>query len=112
MTMTLVHLNFYKVGALRPGLVLEARWWDTDELCKDPRFIQSNDTGSYYDWDAELSVPDFQILHERYRVQMQTGLFAGDDWQKVIQPKMQMIEAALAGGLGTLSHIHVNVFET
>jgi hypothetical protein len=37
--------------------------------------------------------------------------YASPDWQRVIQPQAQIIDGALAGGLGQLASVTVTVFE-
>jgi hypothetical protein len=50
-------------------------------------------------------------MHETFRAQTMSGLYAAPDWQKVIQPKIQAIDGALAGALGEISRINVHVSE-
>ena len=54
-------------------LRLDAYWLPTQELMKDERFIYSNDTGSYADYTALLSVEEFSELHEKYRPKLDSS---------------------------------------
>ena len=76
-----------------------------------PPSAKARETGSYYDWDADLKEDEFRALHEHFRPLSETGLYGFDAWQKRIRPQMQIIEAALAARLGTLGKIQVTVFE-
>lgn len=106
-----VIIKLYSGIRLEPALIVEPRWWNAEELCRDPRFVESNETGSYFDWEATLSIDEFKMLHERYRHAAQSGLFMLPDWQRVIGPMIQVLDAALAGGIGTITKIEVSVFE-
>jgi hypothetical protein len=92
-------------------LVIEPRWWDTEELRSNPKFSKSNETGSYFDWDADFTEAEFRLLHEHFRPLATLGRYADSDWQKRIQPQLHILDAALAGGLGTIAKIHVSVYE-
>jgi hypothetical protein len=100
-----------KDRSAKPVLNVEPRWWDADALCADPRFKMSNETGSYYDWSADLTVKEFRDLHEAFRPQATSGVYAAPDWQKIIQPKIKAMDYALAGAHGKISNIHVQVAE-
>lgn len=111
MTARAVAIRMYAGIRPEPVLIVEPRWWSPAELCKDSRFKMSNETGSYYDWGATLTVEEFRELHERYRSDLKGGLYATSGWRAVIDPMVQVIDGALAGGVGTISHIEVTVFE-
>lgn len=106
-----VWASFYTVGATRPRLSMQLRWWDADALCRDPRFAHSNASGSYNDWSARLDEAAFRELYERFLPDALTGLYAGSGWRERIAPERQILEGALAGGLGALDHIEVGVHE-
>ncbi len=106
-----VSVSVYAIGARTARLHIEPRWWPADVLCHDPRFQQSNDTGSYNDWTAELNEDAFLRLHEEFRPLATTGIYHSDDWQLRIQPQIQVLDATLKGALGTISHVNVTVFE-
>lgn len=91
-------------------LNVEPRWWDADTLTKDPRFTGSNDTGSYPDWDADLTVEELRELHERYRPKASSGIYGFPEWQRRIAPDVAAIDSVLAGEKGELSGFHVLVF--
>lgn len=89
---------------------VEPRWWDADALTEDPRFTRSNDTGSYPDWDADLTVDELRELHERFRAKASAGIYGFPEWQRRIAPVIAEIDSALAGEKGELSGSHVLVF--
>jgi hypothetical protein len=49
----------------------------------------TNESGSYFDWSADLTLDEFREMHTAFRAQMTSGLYAAPDWQKVIQPTIQ-----------------------
>lgn len=106
-----VRIDFHTSGATAPVLSLEPRWWDKEALRRDPRFVESNETGSYFDWDADLSLAEFRELHERFRPLANQGVFEYSGWQARIGPELEQIDAAVAGDLGPIRHVHVAVFE-
>jgi hypothetical protein len=107
-----ITISFYGKGRpTGPLLNVEPRWWDADDLCADSRFEMSNETGSYYDWSADLTVREFINLHEAFRPQATSGVYAAPDWQKIIQPRIKAIDDAVAGALGKIVKIEVRVAE-
>ena len=94
-----------------PKLIIEPNWWYTPALCADKRFVCTNDTGSFFDWTADLSIEEFRELHERFRPLSLTSVYQYEAWQVIIRPKMQIIDAVLAGGVGRISHVNVRVYE-
>lgn len=62
-----VRIDVYKSSSEPAVLYVEPRCWDEKELRNDPRFKNTNDTGSYDDYTAELTKDEFIELHERYR---------------------------------------------
>jgi hypothetical protein len=106
-------ISFYGKGLASNKSVLnvEPRWWNADDLCADSRFEKTNESGSYFDWDADLTVREFRELHEKFRPQATSGIYTGAHWQAIIQPKIQAIDEALAGALGKIVKIHVQVAE-
>ena len=99
------------IGMGGERLELEPRWWPEEVLCADPRFSQSNETGSYNDWDAKLSIAEFRELHERFRPEASKGIFADADWQAINQPQLQIIDLAINGALRSLDRAEVGVHE-
>ena len=71
----------------------------------------TNETGSYYDWSVDLTEDEFKAMHEAFRPQATSGVYGAADWQRVIQPQIQVIDGAMAGALGKISKINVTVFE-
>ena len=107
-----VTIRFYRTGdASEPALQVEPRWWDVDDLCSDPRFEMINETGSYFDWCTDLTPDEFRDMHEAFRPRATSRFYEAPDWQRVIQPQVQAIDDALAGGLGEISKVKVKVCE-
>jgi hypothetical protein len=98
-------------GSSEPDLRIEPRWWDPEVLCADSRFKMTNETGSYLDWTATLTKDEFRVINEAFRSRAVSGYYASPDWQRIIQPQAQIIDGALAGGLGQLASVTVTVFE-
>lgn len=44
---------------------LEPAWWDAATLMRDDRFLQSEHTRGYQDYDADLSVDETCTLHKQ-----------------------------------------------
>ncbi len=93
----------------RSILKVEPRWWDAANLCADSRFAKTSDSGSYLDLNAYLTVEEFIMIHEKFRPRSTAGVYTAQEWQVIIQPKLQAIDGALAGTLGKISQIHVQV---
>jgi hypothetical protein len=107
-----VNISFYgTTSPSEPVLCIWARWWDPEVLCADPRFEMTNESGSYFDWSADLTLDEFREMHTAFRAQTTSGLYAAPDWQEVIQPTIQAIDSAISGGLGAISRINVQVSE-
>jgi hypothetical protein len=92
-------------------LRVEPRWWDADKLYADPRFTMISETGSYFDWSANLTVAEFLAMHDAFRPLATSSFYEAPDWQGIIQPRMQVIEGALAGALAEIEKINFTVFE-
>lgn len=106
-----VRIVGFSKGAGKVLLEMEPQWWDADQLQEDDRFIASNDTGSYFDFDADMSVEEMKEIHERFRPAATSGVFENDEWQEIIQPKLKNLDEALYSSSGNYSHFHINVFE-
>ena len=76
-------------------------WWNTD-VCKDKRFTRTNDTGSYDDFDADLSIEEFKVLHERYKKEDARGTW---------KDEIAILDKAVYEEADQYSHIHVCVYE-
>ena len=92
-------------------LKMEPPWWNADQLSEDDRFVVSNDTGSYFDYDANVSVKEMRELHEEFRLAAVTGVYGCDGWQKVINPMIQRLDEALYSQPDVYSCFHITVFE-
>ncbi len=90
---------------------MEPRWWDADQLRTDERFVKSNETGSYFDHDADLSVEEMREIHERFRKITSAGLYKHGQWREIIQPMLKELDEALYSGATDYSHFHIRVFE-
>lgn len=92
-------------------LHMEPPWWNADQLTKDKRFVVSNETGSYFDYDTNVSVKEMRELHEGFRLAAVTGVYGSDGWQKVITPMLQKLDEALYSQQAVYSYFHITVFE-
>ena len=88
---------------------MEPQWWNAYKLKDDKRFIESNETGSYFDYDADFSVEEMRKMHEKFRPT--DGLYTGEGWQEIIRPMLEKIDEALYSRSEDYSHFHVTVFE-
>jgi hypothetical protein len=107
-----VAISFYgTTSSSEPVLCVWARWWDPDVLCAGPKFEMTNESGSYFDWSADLTLDEFRDMHTAFRAQTTSGLYALPGWQEVIQPKIQAIDGVISGGLGATSRFDLQVSE-
>ena len=93
-----------------PILDLEPPWWPAEPLMEDSRFIEKFE-GSYYDYDADLTVEEMRALHLKFRVDATTGVYGSEAWQPQIRPILWELDEALSERAEEFSHFHVNVFE-
>ena len=89
---------------------LEPSWWDTAVLMRDHRFIQSEQTRGYQDYDADLSVDETRSLHEQFLPKATAGAFGHCGWPEIIQRQVAALNAALRAD-DEFSHFHISVFE-
>jgi hypothetical protein len=107
-----VRITFFTVlTCSRPKLELEPNWWPAETLSRDPRFVLKITNPGYSDWEADFTEAAFREMNEGFRSRAYEGVYRYPGWQKVIAPKMQLIDAALAGGLGEIAYVRVLVFE-
>lgn len=92
-------------------LEMELPWWDADQLVEDDRFAISKEAVGYLDYDAELTVDEMRMLHERFRLAATSGVFAFDEWQKVLQPRLEALDQILYAHTDAPAVFHVSVFE-
>lgn len=114
MAATIVVLHFHGLGfSGTPQLSVEARWWEPKALFETNRFESTtNDTSGSREWQATFEVSEFKVLHEKFRKKAKSGLFGTPGWREVIDPIMQSIDLALAGGLGVdVDEVVVEIFE-
>jgi hypothetical protein len=89
----------------------ELKWWNTDFLKKDKRFIHTWG-GSYSDYVAELSVEEARELHEKFRLEAVSGVYGSDGWQEILQPVLNALDNAVSKGEESKStHFRVTVAE-
>ena len=81
---------------------LEPGWWRISELNNLVKihWVESNETGSYRDLDADISVNDARQLHEQFK------RYASDDDSKM---RWEQLDIALRND--NFSRFHVRVFE-
>jgi hypothetical protein len=90
---------------------MEPQWWSAKQLENDERFVVSND-GSYFDYDADLSIEEMKELHEEFKKAAVADVVYGlDQWQEIINPKLELLDKALYSQSDDYSHFHVTVFE-
>lgn len=86
-------------------------WWDTDQLMKDDRFMVSNETGSYDDYDADFTLEDMRDIHEYFLPAATEGVYGEKEWQESIQPMMKELDTVLYEQADRYHHYHVLVYE-
>jgi hypothetical protein len=116
-------------------LQMEPHWWEISKLSENVQFkwIESNDTGSYSDDDADISIDEARILHEQFRPEllatiaynlecvesskMRTDEHAASvlkqylDYVERLQSALNALDFAVGEGAGDFSHFHICVFE-
>jgi hypothetical protein len=92
-------------------LRMEPPWWNVQLLRKDPRLTESNETGGYRDYDADLSLEEARELHERFKPAAMQGIYQYEGWQQIIQPMLIELDLAFSQRAAEFSHFHVCVFE-
>jgi hypothetical protein len=92
-------------------LSCEPPWWNARRLARDPRFQESNDTGSYRDYDADLSIEEMRELHEKFRPITNSGIFGQNAWQEKIEPMIRQLYEALYLKPDRYSHFHIHLYE-
>lgn len=93
-----------------PAFEMEPPWWPANVLREDPRFRASVSDG-YLDYDAVLSAEELRALHDRFRPRATAGVYAWADWQVIIRPMVEALEAALDPQTRRHACFHVRVFE-
>jgi hypothetical protein len=78
-------------------------WWDKNALMEDPRFTCKNETGSYFDFFADLSYAEARALHEKYRPEANAW---GDK-----SPQLATLDALFARPASDFSRFRVLVYE-
>jgi hypothetical protein len=116
-------------------LSMEPHWWDIAKLGERVNFnwITSNDTGSYRDEDADISIDEAHILHDQFKPELlrliadarksvewyknsadgkaSTALKEYSDYLEKLQSSLNTLDNAVGEGAGDFSHFHVCVFE-
>jgi hypothetical protein len=90
---------------------VEPPWWDTDQLLDRVQFDASNETGSYFDYDADVSLEEMRGIHESFRNAATMGVYACDEWQERIQPMIRELDEALYERPDDYAYFHINIFE-
>ncbi len=86
-----VRVEVMKFPHDEPMLLLEAYWWNAQDLREDDRFEYSNDTGSYEDHTAILSSEEFQILNDKYKPSENESAH----WSKETHARMAIMDAVV-----------------
>ncbi len=63
------------------------------------------------DYEAKLSVEEFQELHEHFKPYANEGLYKTEGWQKRIKEKMEALDSALKEDADEFSHFIVGLYE-
>lgn len=116
-------------------LNIEPSWWSVDELKKTTKFnwIVSNETGSYRDEDADISVEQAHALHAKFapvaldriaynedcirseRLKSDDGaasrLASYVNYVAELKAEFDSIEAAVGVDSNLFSHFHICIFE-
>lgn len=94
-------------------LCIEPCWWVIGELNQNVKmnWVESNDTGSYRDDDADISVEEARTLHEQFKPYAFQGIYSLPDTHHFIKPDLDAIELAVGKGANEFAHFHVCVFE-
>jgi len=87
-------------------LDLQPFWWNTNELKRDKRFIESDDNTGYLDYIADLSLEEMRTLHERFREEATTSFH-----KDLFQPMLKELDEALYSRFDDYSHFHIKVYE-
>ena len=90
---------------------MEPPWWNSDQLRKDERFVVSNETGSYFDYDADVSISEMRELHERFKLAATAGVYGSDQWREIKTPNLEKLDEVLYSRSDDYSHFHITVFE-
>lgn len=106
-----VRISGISKGSSEVSLSMEPSWWKANQLMDDDRFVESNDTGSYFDYDADMTLVEMRVLHEAFKEAATTGIYGGEGWQKMIKPELKRLDEALYSEADEYSHFHVTVFE-
>ncbi len=127
----------FKKGKKKAAFHIEphALWWDIAELLKAiaPNWVVTNETGSYEDEDADISLDEARKLHQLFkpkllrliedgtesieRAKTRTDKYAAqvlaDDTTYVerLNAELETIESALGKDAGSFSHFHICIFE-
>ncbi len=95
----------------QPLFSMEPPWWPARELQQDPRFKRTAGDPGYLDFAAEMSIAEARELHARLRPRSGQGVFADPDWQAIIQPMRQQLDAWLSGPPADCAGVRVEVYE-
>ena len=110
-------------------------WWKISDLGKNIKinWVSSNDTGSYSDEDADISINEARILHEQFKPELEKLIAFNVKLLKSIktraeknaasqimlyqecitrhQSMMTLLDSAVGNEARNVSHFHVCIFE-
>ena len=113
----------------------EPDWWSVDEVrkCTQFKWVETNDTGSYTDEDADISADEASQLFNKFKrhilkeieynahcvesYKKDTDQYAAirvNDHEKhlaSLKAELETIQSALGVDRGKFSHFHVRIFE-
>lgn len=114
---------------------IEPEWWVQSELGRHVSFkwISSDDTGSYSDSDADISIDEARILHDQFRPRLKKLIAyntkclksyekdAGPDaallaeeyaeYVSELQSHLTALDSAVGRDAEKFSHFHICIFE-
>lgn len=101
----------FSVDTGQASLNVEPPWWNARRLTCDPRFEESNLTGSYRDFNADLSADETRALNEEFRSDAQAGIVETQGSRNTKDSILQELDEALYSNPKRYSHFRVHVYE-
>jgi hypothetical protein len=106
----LVRITGYSKDTGKESFKMEPPWWPASELKYDPRF-RSSESDGYLNYRAEMSSGEALVIHRQFEPRASQGSFGFPDWQKIIRPMMDELNAVLGPRSQEFSRFVVEVLE-
>lgn len=106
-----VRIEAYSPPGNTPWLMIEPKYWEAEELKRDPRFQFEPEMEGYDDYVAKLNTKQFAELQERFKSRIAGSLWDGESWRETIQAKVAMLDAAIVLSTQDWDYFVVTVFE-